>query len=152
MAANEVRDKVATVVGEFPLGTESPIIEKFDPDSSPILAVVVSGKRSPREITEIADKRVKRQLETVKDVGAITLVGDRKREIQVFVDPDRLTAYNLSIQQVKEALQRQNIEVPGGRVTWETSEQGLRTLGRIERVEAVRDQHRPSRGLGEGEA
>lgn len=139
VAANEVRDKVATVVGEFPLGTESPIIEKFDPDSSPILAVVVSGKRSPREITEIADKRIKRQLETVKDVGAITLVGDRKREIQVFVDPDRLTAYNLSIQQVKEALQRQNIEVPGGRVTWETSEQGLRTLGRIERVEDFND-------------
>ncbi|MBI3988293.1 MAG: efflux RND transporter permease subunit, partial [candidate division NC10 bacterium] len=139
VAANEVRDKVATVVGEFPPGTESPIIEKFDPDAAPIMAVVVSGKRSPREITEIADKRIKRQLETVKDIGAITLVGDRKREVQVFVDPDKLTAYNLSIQQVKEALRRQNIEVPGGRITWEASEQGLRTLGRIERVEDFND-------------
>jgi len=139
VAANEVRDKVATVVGDFPPGTEAPIIEKFDPDSSPIMAVVVSGKRSPREITEIADKRIKRQLETVKDIGQVTLVGDRKREIQVFVDPDRLTAYNLSIQQVKEALQRQNIEVPGGRITWRLSEQGLRTLGRIERVEDFHD-------------
>ncbi len=139
VAANEVRDKVATVVGEFPLGTEAPIIEKFDPDAAPIMAVVVSGKRSPREITEIADKRIKRQLETVKDIGQVTLVGDRKREIQVFVDPDRLTAYNLSIQQVKEALQRQNIEVPGGRITWKLSEQGLRTLGRIERVEDFHD-------------
>lgn len=139
VAANEVRDKVATVVGEFPLGTEAPIIEKFDPDASPILAIVVSGKRSPREITEIADKMIKRQLETVKDIGQVTLVGDRKREIQVFVDPNRLTAYNLSIQQVKEALKRQNIEVPGGRITWGLGEQGLRTLGRIERVEDFGD-------------
>ncbi|MFN3477070.1 MAG: efflux RND transporter permease subunit, partial [Candidatus Methylomirabilales bacterium] len=139
VAANEVRDKVATVVGEFPLGTEAPIIEKFDPDASPILAVVVSGKRSPREITEIADKMIKRQLETVKDIGQVTLVGDRKREIQVLVDPDRLTAYNLSIQQVEEALKQQNIEAPGGRITWELSEQGLRTLGRIEQVEDFDD-------------
>jgi HAE1 family hydrophobic/amphiphilic exporter-1 len=105
-----------------------PIIEKADPDSAPVLAVVVSGRRGAREITEIADKRIKRQLETVKDVGAITLVGSRKREIQVFVDPDRLSAYGLSIQQVREALARQNVEIPGGRLTGGTREEGLRTL------------------------
>ena len=66
--------------------------------SAPIMALVVSGQRSAREITEIADKRIKRALETVKDVGAITLVGDRKREIQILVNPDKLTAFNLSIQ------------------------------------------------------
>ena len=75
---------------------------------------MVSGQRSAREITEIADKRIKRALETVKDVGAITLVGDRKREIQILVNPDKLTAFNLSIQQVKDALLRQNVEIPGG--------------------------------------
>jgi HAE1 family hydrophobic/amphiphilic exporter-1 len=138
-AANDVREKVATVVGRFPLGTEAPVIEKFDPDSAPILAVVVSGQRSAREITEIADKRIKRQLETVKDIGAITLVGDRRREIQVFVDPAKLTAFNLSIQQVKEALQRQNVEIPGGRVTAGSREEGLRTLGRMETPEAFND-------------
>ncbi len=74
-AANDVREKVSAVVARFPPGTESPIIEKADPDSAPVMAVVVSGQRSPREITEIADKRIKRQLETVKDVGAITIVG-----------------------------------------------------------------------------
>ncbi len=91
-AANDVREKVGTVLSRFPAGTEAPIIEKVDPDSSPILAVVVSGQRSAREITEIADKRVKRALETVKDVGAITLVGDRKREIQILADPHKLAA------------------------------------------------------------
>jgi len=135
VAANEVREKVSAIVSQFPAGTDAPVIEKFDPDSSPVMAIVVSGKRSAREVTEIADKKIKRQLETVKDVGAISLVGDRKREIQIFVNPDRLAAYNLSIQQVKETVRRQNIEIPGGRLTWQNREQGLRTMGRIERVD-----------------
>src|SRR5207247_6305554 len=117
---------------QLPAGTEAPVIEKVDPDSAPVLALVVSGQRSAREITEIADKRIKRQLETVKDVGAITLIGSRKREIQVFVDPHKLSAYALSIQSVKDALGRQNVEIPGGRMTGGTREEGLRTLGRIE--------------------
>jgi HAE1 family hydrophobic/amphiphilic exporter-1 len=135
-AANDVREKVGTVLSRLPVGTDSPIIEKVDPDSSPVMAVVISGQRSAREITEIADKRVKRALETVKDVGAITLVGDRKREIQVFADPHKLTAFNLSIQNLRDALQRQNVEIPGGRLTAGRSEEGLRTLGRIESVGA----------------
>ena len=138
-AANDVREKVGTVLSRFPAGTESPIIEKVDPDSAPILGLVVSGQRSAREITEIADKRIKRALETVKDVGAITLVGDRKREIQVVADPDKLVSFNLSIQTLKDALQRQNVEIPGGRLTTGRSEEGLRTLGRIESVEAFED-------------
>jgi HAE1 family hydrophobic/amphiphilic exporter-1 len=131
-AANDVREKVSAVLSRFPPGTESPIIEKADPDSAPILAIVVSGRRSPREITEIADKRIKRQLETVKDVGSITLVGGRKREIQVSVDPERLAAYRLSIQHVRDALAGQNVEMPGGRLTGGAREEGVRTLGRIE--------------------
>jgi HAE1 family hydrophobic/amphiphilic exporter-1 len=137
--ANDVREKVASVLGRLPPGTDPPIVEKFDPDAAPVLAIVVSGKRSPREITEIADKRVKRALETVRDVGAITLVGDRKREIQILADPDKLSAYGLSIQQLKEALQRQNVEIPGGRLTAGTREEGLRTLGRLESVGAFDD-------------
>ena len=131
-AANDVREKVGTILSSLPAGTESPIIEKVDPDSSPVLAVVVSGQRSAREITEIADKRIKRQLETVKDVGAITLIGARKREIQILADPNRLNAHGLSIQQLKDALARQNVEIPGGRLTGGSREEGVRTLGRIE--------------------
>jgi HAE1 family hydrophobic/amphiphilic exporter-1 len=138
-AANDVREKVGTVVARFPAGTEAPVIEKADPDSAPIVAVVVSGQRSVRELTEIADKRIKRQLEAVKNIGAITLVGDRKREIQVRVDPHKLTAYGLSIQHVKDALARQNVEIPGGRVTAGQREEGLRTLGRVETPEAFND-------------
>ncbi|MEK6681872.1 MAG: efflux RND transporter permease subunit [Nitrospirota bacterium] len=139
IAANEVRDKVSAIVSFFPPGTDAPIIEKMDPDSSPILAIIVSGRRSAREITEIADKRIKRPLETVKDIGAISMVGDRKREIQIAINPERLSAYNLSIQQVKEAIRKQNIEVPGGRITWQEREEGLRTLGRIEKASDFND-------------
>ncbi len=133
-AANDVREKVGTIVSQFPPGTESPVIEKFDVDAAPVMALVVSGQRSAREITEIADKRIKRALETVKDIGGIILVGDRKREIQIAVDPNRLTAYNLSIQQVKSALQQQSVEIPGGRLTGLRREEGLRTLGRVDSV------------------
>src|SRR3990172_6630523 len=138
-AANDVREKVATILARFPQSTEPPILQKVDPDSAPVLAVVVSGQRSAREITEIADKRIKRQLETVKDVGAITLVGARKREIQILVDPHQLSAYSLSIAHVKEALARQNVEIPGGRLTGGGREEGLRTLGRIESPAAFND-------------
>ena len=135
-AANEVREKVSTVLQDFPPGTDPPVIERFDPDASPIMAIVVSGARVPREVTEIADKKIKRQLETIKDIGAVSIVGGRKREVQIYVDPDRLTAYNLSIQTVKDAIRKQNAEIPGGRLTWETREEGLRTLGRIEEAGA----------------
>jgi len=138
-AANDVREKVATVLSRFPAGTELPIVEKVDPDSAPVLAIVVAGRRSAREITEIADKKVKRQLETVQDVGAITIIGGRKREIEVNVDPDRISAYGLSIQQVKDALARQNVEIPGGRLTGGNREEGVRTLGRIESAEGFAD-------------
>jgi HAE1 family hydrophobic/amphiphilic exporter-1 len=134
VASEEVRAKVSALLSTLPSGTDSPIIEKFDPDSSPIMSIVVSGKRSAREVTELADKRIKRQLEVVKNVGAITLVGDRKREIQIVVDPNRLTAYGMSISQITDAIKKQNVEVPGGRITWEKGEEGLRTMGRIERV------------------
>jgi HAE1 family hydrophobic/amphiphilic exporter-1 len=133
-AAQDVREKVATILAQLPDGTEPPVIEKFDVDAAPVLALVVSGRRSAREITEIADKRIKRALESVKDIGAVTLVGQRRREIQVAVDPNRLAAYGLSIQQVQTALQRQNVEVPGGRLTGDGREEGLRTLGRVTEV------------------
>ena len=118
-------EKVATILSQLPQGTEAPVVEKFDFDAAPLLALVVSGRRSPREITELADKRIKRALEGMKDIGAVTLVGQRKREIQIAVDPSRLAAYGLSIQQVQTALQRQNVEVPAGRLTGEGREEGL---------------------------
>lgn len=131
----DVRDKISTILAKFPKDTDPPIVEKFDPDSAPILAIVVSARRDPREITQFVDKRIKQPLETITGVGSITLVGDRKREIQVTLDPRKLAAYGVSIEQAKQAIDRQNLEIPGGRVSYGDSEKVLRTMGRVRQAQ-----------------
>ncbi len=134
-ATQDVRDKVATIVGQFPRDAKQPQITKQDPDASPILQFNVFGPRSQKEITQIADKQIKQVLETLKDVGAINLQGDRKREIQLLLNADRLNAYGLSVDEVRTAVTRQNVEVPGGNFIAGPSEVALRTMGRIKNVD-----------------
>ena len=134
VAAEEVRDKVGSVLAKLPEDTDPPVVEKFDVDATPILTLTVSGFQGLKELTEIAEKRVKEPLESVSGVGAISLIGGRKREIQVLIDPERLKAYDLSMKTVAEALAKQNVEFPGGRLTQDSGETVLRTLGRVRAV------------------
>lgn len=127
----EVRDKVNSILSDLPEGTRPPIVDKFDTGSMPVMTIAVSGRRDFREVTEIARKQIKERLETVPGVGAINLVGGRVRAMNVVVDTDRLAGYNLSVDDVRQALIRQNIEVPGGRVDQGPRELVLRTLGRL---------------------
>ena len=131
LAAQEVRDKVATVVARLPTGTDSPIVEKFDVDAQPIMSVVVAGKRNLREVTEIAKKQIKEVIETVPGVGAVIMIGGRERAVNVTVNPDKMSAYQIAALQVRDALQKQNIELPGGRVDQGDRELVLRTMGRM---------------------
>ncbi len=131
VGTQEVRDKVNTILADLPDGTQSPIIDKFDTGSMPVLTIAVSGRRDFREVTELARRKIKERLETVNGVGAITLVGGRVRAMNVIVDTDKLAAYNLSVEDVRVALVRQNLEVPGGRVDQGPRELVLRTLGRL---------------------
>jgi HAE1 family hydrophobic/amphiphilic exporter-1 len=133
-ATQDVRDKVATVVGLFPKDAKPPVIQKVDPDSQPILNLAISGPRDQKEITQIADKQIKQVLETIEGVGSVTLGGDRKREIQLLLNADRLNAYGLTVDQVRAAVQRQNVEVPGGAFVTGPAEVALRTMGRIDNV------------------
>ena len=135
VGTQEVRDKVNTILADLPDGTESPIIDKFDTGSMPVLTIAVSGRRDFREVTEIARRRIKERLETVNGVGAISLVGGRTRAMNIVVDTDRLAAYNLSVEDVRFALVSQNLEVPGGRVDQGPREIVLRTLGRLNTAE-----------------
>ncbi|MFO1009705.1 MAG: efflux RND transporter permease subunit [Planctomycetota bacterium] len=130
-ATQDVRDRVATVLRDLPPEAEAPIISKFDNDQTPVLTLAVSSERPLRELTEIADKLVKPHLERCTGVGEVLLVGAVPRAIDVQVDGDRLAAYGLSITDVRDALERQNAEAPGGNVTGEHRESSLRTLGRI---------------------
>jgi hydrophobic/amphiphilic exporter-1 (mainly G- bacteria), HAE1 family len=132
-ATQDVRDKVATV--RFPRDTTPPVVSKFDPDSSPILTLVVFSNRSPKEITEIADKQIKEVLETVQDVGEVSFFGERRREVRVLLDPNRLNAYGLTVQAVAGAIDRQNSETPGGTFIAGPSEISMRTMGRLRNVD-----------------
>ncbi len=132
VAAQEVRDKISTILATLPVGTDPPIIDKVDLNAMPVMQIAVSGRRPLQEITEIARKKIKEDLESVDGVGAVILVGGRRRAINVTVDPDKLTSYGLSIEDVRLALQRQNLELPGGRVDQGSREVVLRTMGRIE--------------------
>lgn len=133
-AAQDVRDKVNTVLARLPDGTEPPIIDKFDLDAIPVLSISVSAPRDLREITYLAQKRLKENLETVRDVGSVSLVGSRTRAVQVAVDVERLRAYSLTIDDVRRALARQNVEVPGGRLNQRPRELVVRTMGRMQSV------------------
>ena len=130
-AAQDVRDRIATVLRDLPDEADPPIVSKFDNDSTPVVTLALSSDRPLRELTEIADKLVKVQLERSRGVGEVVLVGGLERAINVWIDADRLAAYGLSIAQVRSAIAAQNTEVPGGNVTYGTREEGLRTMGRI---------------------
>jgi HAE1 family hydrophobic/amphiphilic exporter-1 len=130
-AAQDIRDRVATVLNRLPPDIDPPIIAKFNNDDAPILTIAVSGDRSLRELTEFADKIVKVQLERSAGVGEVRLVGNLDRAINVWIDADRLAAYQISITAVRDAIRRQNTDIPGGNVTGRAQEEVLRTMGRI---------------------
>ncbi|MFL6194249.1 MAG: efflux RND transporter permease subunit [Thermoanaerobaculia bacterium] len=133
-AAQDIRDRVSSVVRNLPDDVLPPVIAKFNNDSAPVLSIALSGNRSLRELTEYADKVVKVQLERSAGVGEVQLQGGLERAINVWIDPDRLAAYGIPITAVREALVRQNSESPGGNVTSGGREQTLRTMGRFEKA------------------
>jgi hydrophobic/amphiphilic exporter-1 (mainly G- bacteria), HAE1 family len=130
-AAQDIRDRIASVVRQLPEDTLPPVVAKFNNDSSPVLTVALSGNRDLRELTEIADKVVKVQLERSAGVGEVRLEGGLERAINIWVDPERLEAYQIPITEVRDALVRQNTDVPGGNVTNADRELTLRTMGRF---------------------
>jgi len=130
-AAQDVRDRVNTLGRRLPDDATPPVVQKFDNDSTPVLTVALSADRSLRELTELADKTVRVQLERVGGVGEVRVVGGLDRAINVWIDADRLAAYQISIADIRDALERQNADVPGGNVTTGKEELTLRTLGRF---------------------
>jgi HAE1 family hydrophobic/amphiphilic exporter-1 len=129
-AAQDVRDRIATVLRRLPEDATPPVVSKFDNDSQPVLTIALSSDRSIRELTEIADKTVKVRLERTAGVGEVQIVGGLERAINVWIDAERLAAYRIPITQVREALRRQNADVPGGAVDAGRRELVLRTMGR----------------------
>jgi HAE1 family hydrophobic/amphiphilic exporter-1 len=138
-AAQDVREKVAGAIRQLPPGLLPPVIRKADPDSDPILTLLVTGPLERRELTEVADKQIRRALQTVDGVGEVSLSGGQGRQVRILVDAERLTAHNLTVLDVRRAVQQENIEAPGGRLIRGEQELGLRTLGRVATTEQFSD-------------
>lgn len=137
--AQDVRDAINAVLNRLPPTVDPPVIRKQDSDSSPIMTLAVAGPHEARELYFLAERYVKNVIESAPGVGEAKLAGSAERAVQVSVEAKRLAAYGLSILQVREALARQNVELPGGRVDAGMRESELRTLGRVERSEEFLD-------------
>jgi HAE1 family hydrophobic/amphiphilic exporter-1 len=131
VAAQDVRDKVSIAQRNLPRDIRSPVISKTDNDQAPVITIALSGERSMRELTEIADKTVRPMLERSTGVGEVRLVGGLLRSVNIWVDADRMAAYQIPITAVREGLARQNADLPGGNVTAGLNEASLRTMGRV---------------------
>ncbi|MGE0592412.1 MAG: efflux RND transporter permease subunit [Vicinamibacterales bacterium] len=132
VATQEVRDRVNRVLPLLPRTITQPTVEKRDPDAAPVLTVALTADRPVRDITEYADKVLRRQLESLDGVGQVLVLGGRQRQINVWLDADRLQAQNLTVNDVSRALQAQNADIPGGRVDQGARSITLRTRGRVE--------------------
>ena len=130
-AVQDVRDVVSAVTNRLPRTVDPPIVQKSDIDSSPVMSIAISGERTPSELYLLADRYVKSVIESSPGVGQVSISGAAERAIKVNIDAKRLAAYQLSIVQVRDALVRQNAEVPGGRVDEGLRERSMRTLGRV---------------------
>ncbi len=137
VAAQDVRDKINTVLRDLPKGIDAPVVTKVDPQSAPIMLVALRSNQGIRELTEIADKRVRRQIESISGVGQVTIIGGRARQIHVWLNPVRLKSYNLSSVDVERAIASQNLSTPGGSLDTGPQSITLRIAGRVENVQGI---------------
>ncbi len=132
VAAQEVRDRLNTVIRDLPKDIDQPVVQKLDPDAQPILYFALQSKgHTLRETTELADKRLRRSLESIDGVGQVQLLGGRKREIHVMLDPTRLRGAGVTVIDVQRAIGAQNLSMPGGRVDTGPGEFTVRVHGRV---------------------
>jgi HAE1 family hydrophobic/amphiphilic exporter-1 len=137
VAAQDVRDHINNVLPELPKGIDQPVVSKVDPDASPILYVTLNSPGSIRDITELADKRVRRQIESINGVGEVNILGGEKRQINVLLDPVKLQAAGLTAVDVEVALATQNLSVPGGQIETGPRSLSLRVEGRVDDVAQI---------------
>jgi HAE1 family hydrophobic/amphiphilic exporter-1 len=131
-AAQDVREKVAQAIKDLPPELLPPVVTKVDPDADPVISYAISGPLPIRVLSEIADKQIRRGIETADGVGQVTTSGGRAREIHVVLDVEKLNAHGLTVGAVRDAIVAENVEVPGGFIQQGDAELTLRTLGRLE--------------------
>ncbi|XYH97126.1 efflux RND transporter permease subunit [Sorangium sp. So ce1128] len=137
VAAQEVRDKINAVLPSLPKGIDPPIVSRIDLGAAPVLLVSVESNRPIRELSEIADKQVRRQIEGISGVGQVTLIGAQSRQLNVWLDPIALRAQGITAAEVQRAIAAQNLMTPGGSVETGPEDLTLRVMGRVDSPEAL---------------
>jgi HAE1 family hydrophobic/amphiphilic exporter-1 len=135
VAAQEVENRVQTVIPNLPETADQPTVQKLDSDAAP----VVSAPTALREVTETAKKQIKERIESVNGVGQVTIIGGKERQINVWVDPDKMRSYNVTPAEISAGLKIQNQEFPSGRLDQGQQETSVRTIGKIEKPEQFND-------------
>jgi HAE1 family hydrophobic/amphiphilic exporter-1 len=138
-AVQDVREKVALIRKRLPDDAEEPIVEKVDPDAAAVLWLNLSGQKTIRELSTYADEVLKEQLQRINGVGAITLGGLRLRQVRIWVDADKMRAYQVAPSDIEQALKRENVELPGGRIESGTKEYTVKVKGEFPRVQDFND-------------
>jgi len=139
-AANDVRDKVSRAQRFLPRDCDPPTVSKADADAMPILMVAIqSDKRSLLEISEIADLTVKEQLQTIPDVSGVNIWGEKRYSMRLWLDPIKMSGYGLTPMDVKNAVDRENVELPSGSIEGNTTELSIRTLGLMHTAQEFND-------------
>ncbi len=139
VAAQEVENRVQTVIPNLPETAEQPTVQKLDTDAAPVLRIAVSAPTSLRDVTEVAKTKIKERIESINGVGQVSIVGGRERQINVWVDPDKMRSYSVTAGEISAALKTQNAEFPSGRLDEGATETSVRTVGKIQKPEQFAD-------------
>jgi HAE1 family hydrophobic/amphiphilic exporter-1 len=138
-AFQEVQQKLSTVINRLPEDADPPVARKSDPDSAPVLMYAVSAPRNLIELSDLVTTLIQDKIESADGVGEVVVFGARPKQIKLYIDPDRLRAYNLSVTQVTAAVTAQNQELPGGTLVEGAKTVGLRTISKLTKAEEFND-------------
>lgn len=139
LAVQDVHEKISVIRSKLPNDIDEPVVEKVDPDATPVLWLALHGQKSVRDLSTYADEILKEQLQRINGVGAIRLYGMRLRQARIWLDNDRLRAYGVTAHDVMKALQRENIELPGGRIESGTKEYSIKVKGEFPTIQQFND-------------
>ena len=135
-AANDVRDKVSGAMWKLPDGIDSPTVSKADADAQPIFGVSLrSDKRSLIDLSMYAEQYYKERLQTIAGVSSVSIWGEKRYSVRLRMDPSLLAAYGVTPMDVRDAVSRENVELPSGRIEGDNTELTIRTLGRLMTIE-----------------
>lgn len=139
-AANDVRDRVSRAIRSLPPDVDPPVVTKSDADANPIFVLMLqSNKRNLMELSDVANNVFKERLQTIPGVSEIRIWGEKKYSIKLLMDPAKLASYQLTPVDIRNALNRENVELPSGRVEGYRTELTIRTLGRLTTPEEFND-------------